>query len=89
MGKQLTDEQEKYIKTLIQRLEEGAIPKKTIQKVLKSLNKLEKEILHPLQVIKILQTEISPAFLKSHYVYLPFDPDTKSEVILSLYLTGV
>jgi superfamily II DNA/RNA helicase len=87
-GKQLTDEQEDYIKTLIQRLEEGAIPKRTIQKVLKSLNLLEKEILHPLQVIKILQTEISPAFLKSHYVYLPFDPDTKSEVILSLYLTG-
>lgn len=87
-GKQLTDEQEDYIKTLIQRLEEGAIPKKTIQKVLKSLNLLEKEILHPLQVIKILQIEISPAFLKSHYVYLPFDPDTKSEVILSLYLTG-
>jgi superfamily II DNA or RNA helicase len=87
-GKQLTDEQEDYIKTLIQRLEEGAIPKKTIQKVLKSLNLLEKEISNPLQVIKILQTKISPAFLKSHYVYLPFDPNTKSEVILSLYLTG-
>jgi len=87
-GKQLTDEQEDYIKTLIQRLEEGAIPKKTIQKVLKSLNLLEKEISNPLQVIKILQTKISPAFLKSHYVYLPFDHNTKSEVILSLYLTG-
>jgi len=87
-GKQLTDEQEDYIKTLIQRLEEGAIPKKTIQKVLKSLNLLEKELSNPLQVIKILQIKISPAFLKSHYVYLPFDPNTKSEVILSLYLTG-
>jgi superfamily II DNA/RNA helicase len=89
MGKQLTDEQEKYIKTIIQRLEEGALPKKTIQEVLKSLKLLEKEILDPLQVIKILQTNISPAILKSHYVYLPFDQDTKREVILSLYLTGV
>lgn len=88
MGKQLTDEQEKYIKTIIQRLEEGALPKKTIQEVLKSLKLLEKEILDPLQVIKILKTNISPAILKSHYVYLPFDQDTKSEVILSLYLTG-
>ncbi len=85
-SKQFTEEQEEYLKELINRLEQGAFPKKTVQKVLKALNKLEKEIDNPLKVLGVLQREISPAFLKSHYAETSASTEGKREVILSLYL---
>jgi superfamily II DNA/RNA helicase/HKD family nuclease len=87
-GEQLTDDQENYLKTLKQKLEEGAIPKKTIQKANQLIQKLGEEIEDPLKVMSILQKEISPAFLKSHLVEASTSIDEKREVILSLYLSG-
>lgn len=88
-SKQLTEDQENYLKTLINRLEEGAIPKRTAQKTLKELKTLGKEDLqNPLKVISILQREISPTFLKSHYAEVSAKTEEKREVILSLYLKG-
>jgi superfamily II DNA/RNA helicase/HKD family nuclease len=88
-GKQLTEDQENYLKKVINRLEEGAIPKKTVQKSLKMLQQLKKEeIQNPLKVIGILQREISPTLLKSHYVETSSITEGKGEVILSLYLVG-
>ena len=66
-SKQLTEEQEEYLKKIIIRLEEGALPKQTVKKALKALDNLEKEILNPLKVIGTLQREISSTLLKSHY----------------------
>ncbi|MHA2611539.1 MAG: helicase-related protein [bacterium JZ-2024 1] len=88
-SKQLTEDQEEYLKKVINRIEEGAFPKKTVQETLRSLQKLAiEEIQNPLKVIGTLQREISPAFLKSHYVEPSAIPEGKREVILSLYLTG-
>ncbi len=85
-SKQLTEEQEEYLKKLITRLEEGAIPKQTVKKTLAKLNKPGNEIQNPLKVIGVLQTEISPTFLKSHYAETSAITEGKREVILSLYL---
>jgi Glu-tRNA(Gln) amidotransferase subunit E-like FAD-binding protein len=86
-SKQLTEDQEEYMRRLIQRLEEGAIPKKTIQKVNQAIKKLGEEIQKPLKVVDILQKEISPVFLKGHFVEKIIPADEKREVILSLYLS--
>lgn len=85
-SQQLTEEQEDYLKKVISRLEEGAIPKQTVKKTLSALNKLGKEIQNPLKVIGILQREISPTLLKSHYAETNDITEGKREVILSLYL---
>jgi len=86
-SKQLTEDQEEYMRRLIQRLEEGAIPKKTIQKVNQAVEKLGEEIQNPLKVVALLQREISPVFLKGHFVEKIIPADEKREVILSLYLS--
>jgi superfamily II DNA/RNA helicase len=85
-SKQLTEEQEEYLKTLITRLEEGALPKQTVKKTLNALNRLKNEIQSPLKVIGVLQKEISSTFLKSHYAETSASTEGKREVILSLYL---
>ncbi len=85
-SKQLTEEQEEYLKKVIARLEECSLPKQTIKRALSELNKLGREIQNPLKVIGILQREISPAFLKSHYAETSAITEGKREVILSLYL---
>ncbi len=83
-SKQLTEEQEEYLKNVIDRLD--VLPKKTIQGVLKELEKLGKEIQNPLKVITVLQSKISQAFLREHYAENSTKKEEKREVILSLYL---
>lgn len=85
-SKQLTEEQEEYLKKIITRLEEGALPKQTVKKALKALGNLKEEIRNPLKVIGTLQREISPILLKSHYAETSAITEEKREVILSLYL---
>lgn len=85
-SKQLTEEQEDYLKKLITRIEDGALPKKTVQKTLKEINKLRKEIMNPLKVLAVLQKEVSSTFLKSHYAETSAIKEGKREIILSLYL---
>jgi hypothetical protein len=84
--KQLTEDQEEYLDQIIAKIEEGGIPKQTLKKTLTALNKLSKEIQNPLKVIGVLQSEISPTFLKSHYAQTVAVTEGKREVILSLYL---
>jgi superfamily II DNA/RNA helicase len=86
-SKQMTEEQEEYLKKIINRLEEGALPKETVKKTLDELNVLEQEIQNPLKVIGVLQRKIPFAFLKSHYAESSAITENKREVILSLYLT--
>ncbi|MFN4219419.1 MAG: helicase-related protein [bacterium] len=86
-NKQLAEEQKEYLKKVINKLEEGAIPKKTVQKCLKALNELKKEIQNPLKVIDVLQEKISSELLESHYIEPSSITEGKGEVILSLYLT--
>ncbi len=84
----LTEEQKEYLRILINRLEEGSIPKKTVQKTLKELKALKEDIQDPSKVISICQREISSTFLKSHYAQTSVSTEDKGEVILSLYLDG-
>ncbi len=86
-SKQLTEEQEEYLKKVLNRLVEGALPKKTVKKTLGALQELKiEEIQNPLKVIGVLQREISSTFLKKHYTETSALTEGKREVILSLYL---
>ncbi|WP_022854855.1 helicase-related protein [Thermodesulfobacterium thermophilum] len=86
-SKQLTEDQEDYLRKLIVRCEEGALPKLTVKKTLDDLNKLGRDIQDPSKVLSVLQKQISPVFLKSHYAETTALKDGKREVILSLYLS--
>ena len=83
-----TDEQEDYLKRVITRLEEGAIPKQTTKKTLKALNNLKSDLTNPLKVLATLKRTIPERLLLSHYAEYPHRFSGKREVILSLYLTG-
>lgn len=86
-SKQFTEEQEEYLKKILNRIEEGALPKKTVKKTLGALQELKiEEIQNPLKVISVLQREISSTFLKTHYAETSALTGGKREVILSLYL---
>ncbi|MEK7196194.1 MAG: helicase-related protein, partial [Nitrospirota bacterium] len=86
--KQLTDEQELYLKRVFTQLEEGGIPKQTAKETLKALDELKKEIMNPLKVLAVLQTQIPERFLTGHYAERYPQSFGKREVILSLYLSG-
>ena len=85
--KQLTEEQELYLKKVFSQLEEGGLPKQTAKETLKALNDLKSEMANPLKVLAILQTHIPERLLESHYA--EFNPrlSGRREVILSMYLT--
>ena len=86
--KQLTDEQELYLKRVFTQFEEGGIPKQTAKETLKALDELKKEIMNPLKVLAVLQTHIPERFLAEHYAERHPQSFGKREVILSLYLRG-
>jgi len=85
-GKQLTEEQEEYLEKVINRLEEGNLPKTTVKKTLNKIKELRIEMKNPLKIIGILQTGISPRFLEKHYAEGSATIGRKREVILSMYL---
>ena len=84
--KQLTDEQEIYLKRVFTQFEEGGIPKQTAKETLKALDELKKEIMNPLKVLAVLQTHIPERFLAGHYAGTIPRHSAKG-VILSLYLS--
>ena len=84
---QLTNDQELYLERAILQLNEGGIPKKTLKNVLKSLKNISGEIMNPVKVIGVLQNTISERLFESHYVEENQPTSSKSEVVLSLYLT--
>lgn len=86
-AKQLTEEQEEYLRKVSNALQEGSIPQKTVQRACDELEKLGKEILNPLRVVEVLQKTISSKFFEEHYAKGPSVEGGKREVILSLYLT--
>ncbi|MBP7460485.1 MAG: helicase [Candidatus Delongbacteria bacterium] len=86
--RQLTDDQEIYLRNVFLRLEEGGLPKQTTKETLKVLNGLDSGILNPIQVLGVLQTTIPPRLLEGHYSERRIRVSAQSEVILSLYLSG-
>ncbi|KUK15556.1 MAG: Helicase domain protein [Petrotoga mobilis] len=85
-SKQLTEEQEKYLEKLASKVEDGALPKQLVKKILKELNNIGEEIKNPLKVISVLENVVPPEFLKDRYTEV-INTEYKREVILSLYLS--
>lgn len=83
-----TEDQKIYLKRVMNRLEEGAFPKKTVSNVLKALNKeLNPSIQNPpIKVLALLQNNIPDEFLKSHIAESTAHTFEPREVILSEYL---
>ena len=86
--KQLTDDQEQYIKKVIIQLEEGGLPKQTNKRTLKALNGLNQDLMNPLKVLAVLHMNIPELLLKGHFVEYSSKAFSKREVILSMCLTG-
>jgi superfamily II DNA/RNA helicase len=86
--KQLTDEQEHYLKRVFAQLEEGGIPKQTAKETLKALDELGNGVMNPLKVLAVLQTRVPERLLEGHYAERNPQFFSKREVILSLFLTG-
>ena len=85
--KQLTDEQEEYVKKVMSQLEEGGFPKQTTKVALKALNEISRDWANPFKVLAVLQSKIPAGLLESHYVEDNPRAAGKREVILSMYLS--
>ncbi|MCX5814492.1 MAG: helicase-related protein [Proteobacteria bacterium] len=85
--RKLTEDQEIYVKKIMLRLEEGALPKQTAKETLRSLNELKGGLVNPLKVLGVLQTSISTRLLEEHFAAGAGARTGRREVILSLYLT--
>jgi len=80
--KKLTEDQENYIDLITERIEEGALPKKTVQKALKAI----KHIQDPLKAISVLKNKIPKNLVYKQHLGMILNLDHKRDVILSLYL---
>ena len=87
-SRQLTEDQEAYVKRIMLRLEEGALPKQTAKETLKALTELENGLTNPLRVLGVLQTSIPARLLEEHFAAGTGARTGRREVILSEYLTG-
>ena len=83
----LTDSEEEYLLKVIQQIEEGAFPKKTIQELRKRLDALREGMLDSSKIVGVLQKYISPQLLEEHRVDKLSSDSRKREVILSMYMT--
>ncbi len=83
--RQLTEDQEDYLKIVIRRLEEGALPKPTAKKALQSLNQLKESLTNPLKVLAALQISIPSRLLQEHAAEHTGMRTGRREVILSEY----
>jgi hypothetical protein len=86
--KQLTEDQEDYLKKVMLQLDEGGLPKQTTKTTNKALEELGNEVLNPFKVLAILQTHIPARLLEGHYAEENPRTAGKREVILSMYLGG-
>jgi len=86
--RQLTDDQEAYLKRVMTRLEEGALPKQTTKEALKALQDLKGALTSPLKVLATLQASIPLRLLEEHLAGQTDSRTGKREVILSEYFVG-
>jgi superfamily II DNA/RNA helicase len=86
--RKFTEEQEDYLKIVIQKIIEGALPKQTTKILLQELNNELKQTINPLRILAILQKNIAPEFLKEHLSESVVQSSGPREVILSEYLVG-
>ena len=87
-SKQYTEDQEDYLKKVINQVEQGALPKQTVKITLKALNKEIKQEgqPRPLKIFALLQNNIPEELLESHISESFAIASDPREVILSEYL---
>jgi superfamily II DNA/RNA helicase len=81
-SKEFTDEDEDYLQTILALLKEGGVPKLTIKKICKQV---EKEI-NPLKILAKIRTGIPQSLFQGTYIKSSADMSGPKEVILSEYL---
>lgn len=87
--RQYTEEQEAYLKRVMNRLEEGALPRQTASTVFAALNKeLKTGGPNPLKVLALLQNNIPDELLESHFAESAAHTFGPGEVILSNYMVS-
>lgn len=86
--RKFTEEQEDYLKIVIQKITEGALPKQTTKILLQELNNELKKTINPLRILAVLQKNIAPEFLQEHLSESAAQTSGPREVILSEYLIG-
>jgi len=87
--RQFTEDQEAYLRRVLTRLEEGALPKQTTKKALQELQKeAKKSGASPLKILAVLQKNVPSVLLESHAVQRFPRASDRREVILSEYFVG-
>ena len=86
--RKFTEEQEDYLKIVMQKIREGSLPKQTTKTLLKELDNELKKTINPLTILAVLQKNIAPEFLKEHLSESAAQTSGPREVILSEYLMG-
>ena len=83
-SKEFTDVDDDYLQRVLQLLEEGAIPKATIKRIVK---KIEREN-NPLKILSVIRSSFSPDFFLRPLAKNAADISGPKEVILSEYLVS-
>jgi len=86
--RQFTEDQEVFLRKVIQQLEEGGLPKQTSKKALQELNKELKNGVSPLRLLAVLYKNIPTELLESHLAESSAQTFGPREVILSEYLVS-
>jgi len=86
--RKFTDDQELYLKKIMEELEEGGLPKHTTKRTLQELNKELKNGLNSLRILGVLQKNIPTDLLKEHIAESSAQTSGPREVILSEYFTS-
>ena len=88
--RQYTEEQEKYYKAVMDRLQEEALPRQTVNNIKRAQDELLKEggVPAPLKVLDMLKGIIPDELLKPHFIDKSANNLAPKEVILSEYLVG-
>ena len=84
--RQFTEEQELYLKKVIEQLEEGGLPKQTTKETLKALELELKNGINQFKILAVLQNNIPKNLLEGHFAENSSSAFGKREVILSEYL---
>ncbi len=83
-----TEDDELYIRDVINLLEEGGLPKQTTKTLSKELSKELRNGVNPLKILAILKMKIASEFFKETMAESAAQTSGPREVILSEYFTG-
>ena len=83
-----TDDDELYIKRVIDELDSGGIPKKVTQKLYKKIQETPEIIQNPIKILAVLKTTLPDDFLQPTQNDMNKEINSKKEIILSEYFNA-